>query len=308
MTMTKWNKKNTIFIMAPIGYARRCIEEKGIKVFSPYYGDDLPMRLLREICFRIPFLPKVVWYNKEILNNKYECINIIDVNITSHYLKWIKKIYPNAHINFLYDNMVGKARNIPPNKIPNSIDIWTYDDYDSRKYGIKLRKNYWLDEKIFGTRKKSEIDVFFVGCDKGRAERLLELEKKLQSMGVTTKFIITKDKRYSKKKSFYQDAISYSQVIDYDSRSRAILNITMENQEGVTMRDMESIAIGVKLITTNKNIVNKDLYNKNNVFILDVDDIEEIPNFLNSEYIDVLGDIKDAHTFEAMLDEITTRT
>ena len=79
----------------------------------------------------------------------------------------------------------------------------------------------------------------------------------------------------------------------------------MENQEGVTLRDMEAAAIGIKLLTTNKNIVNKDLYNRNNVFILGIQNIEEIPEFLDREYMDVLHKIKINHTFEAMLDEIT---
>lgn len=303
--MTIWNKRNTVFVMVPTGYARKSIEKKGVKVFSPYYGNNMPLRIFREVCFRLPMLPKVIWYNKDILREKYDFINIVDVNITTHYLNWIKKKYPKAQLNFLYDNMVGKARNIEPAKIPNGIRVWTYDDYDARKYGIKLFKNYWIREMIFKPKRDAEFDVFFVGKDKGRGERLLSLEKKLQEMGLKTKFIITKDKKNSKAKPYYQPAISYEQVIDIDTQSRAILNMTMNNQEGVTMRDMESVAIGTKLITTNKNIVNKDLYHKNNVFILDVDDFDRLPEFLEKECVDVWEHIKDKHTFEAMLNEIT---
>lgn len=303
--MIIWNKRNTVFIMAPTGYARKSIEEKGVKVFSPYYGNNMPLRIFREICFRLPVLPKVIWYNKDILREKYAFINIVDVNITTHYLNWIKKKYPKAQLNYLYDNMVGKARNIEPSKIPSGIRVWTYDDYDARKYGINLFENYWIREMIFKPKRDAEFDVFFVGKDKGRGERLLILEKKLKEMGLRTKFIITKDKKISKVKAYYQPAISYEQVIDIDTRSRAILNMTMSNQEGVTMRDMESVAIGTKLITTNKNIVNKDLYHKNNVFILDVDDFDRLPEFLEKEYVDVWERIKDKHTFDAMLNEIT---
>lgn len=274
-------------------------------MLSPYYGDNIPLRIFREICFRLPILPKAIWYNKEILKEKYEIINIIDVNITTHYLNWMKKKFPKTQLNFLYNNMVGKARNIEPAKIPKDIRIWTYDDYDARKYGIKLLENYWIREMIFRRKQSVEFDVFFVGKDKGRGENLLKLEKMLNEMGLKTKFIITKDGKFSKNKAYYEPSISYEQVIDFDTRSRAILNMTMEHQKGITMRDMESVAIGVKLITTNKNIVNKDLYHKNNVFILGVDEIDSLPNFLESEYIDVWESIKDKHTFEAMLNEIT---
>lgn len=304
--MKKWNKENVAFIMAQTDYARRGIEEKGVRVFSPYYGDNLPLRVFREICFRLPFLPKEIWYKKQILRRVYTHIVIIDVNITEHYLNWIKRKYPKAQVNFLYDNMVGKARNIEPSRIPNGIRIWTYDDFDAQKYGINLYYNYWIRDMIFQLKQNAEFDVSFVGKDKGRGKGLLHLEKELQKMGLKTKFVITKNGRLSLPKSYYQAPIPYEQVIELDTRSRAILNITMDNQKGVTMRDMESVAIGVKLITTNKNIVNKDLYNKRNVFILGVDDFEKLPEFLKSEYVDVLDSIKDKHTFEAMLDEITS--
>lgn len=117
--------------------------------------------------------------------------------------------------------------------------------------------------------------------------------------------LVKKDGKLSKEKPYYQKEITYDQIIDYDTRSRAILNMTMENQEGVTMRDMESVAIGVKLIATNRNIVNKDLYHKNNVFILGVDDLNDLPQFLRKDSVDVWNSIKENHTFEAMLNEIT---
>lgn len=303
--MVRWNKDNSIFIMAPTGFARRSIEEKGLRVFSPYYGDKLPLRIFREVCFRLPFLPKTIWYCKDILINNFMYINIIEINITVHYLNWIKKKFPNSQLNLIYDNMVGKARNIVPNKVPNKYRIWTYDDYDSRKYNMRLQKHYWIREMIYRSKRRPEYDVFFIGRDKGRGEELLELEKVLHKMHLKTKFIITKDGKIAKKKSYYQKAISYEEVLEYDTKSRAILNITMENQEGITMRDLEAVAIGIKLITTNKNIVNKDLYNRNNVFILGVDNLQNLPEFLNENYVDVIHDIGRNHTFAAMMDELT---
>ncbi len=304
--MPHWSRENTIFIMASTGYKRKSIEEEGMRVFSPYHGDKLLFRIFREACFRLPVLPKAIWYNKRILAEEgIHFINIIDVNITEHYLAWVRKKCPETQINYLYNNMVGKARNITPERIPDNIRVWTYDDYDSRKYKIRLTKKYWIYEMMLRAKQRPEFDVFFVGSDKGRGERLLQLEKNLHDLGLKTKFIIVKDGRLSRKKAYYQKPIPYEQVLDYDSKSRAILNVTMKNQEGVTMRDMEAVAIGVKLITTNKNIVRKDLYNRNNVFILGRDKLENLPEFIKGEYIDILPGIKNDHTFESMMDEIT---
>lgn len=302
-----WNANNTIYIMAPKGYARESVQKQGVCAVSPFYCDNMPFRPLRELCFRLPFLPKKIWYNKEVIQKQWKYIIIIDVNITKDYLNWVKRIFPEAQINFLYDNMIGKARNIIPRSIPQGIRVWTYDDYDSRKYNIMLYNNYWIKEIIMNYKKTKEIfDVFFVGKDKGRGEKLLKLEHKLNNMGLKTKMIITKDGKTSRKKWYHQDPIPYEKVLNYDTKSRAILNITMENQEGITMRDMEALTIGVKLVTTNKNIINKDLYHPNNVFVIGIDKFKDFKEFLSKEYVNMLDQIKEKHTFKAMMDEITS--
>ena len=306
--MKKWTKDNLIFIMASKGYNKSAITNKGIRVYHPYNEKNIISRIFREICFRIPFFPKTVWFNKKILKEEIAFINVYDVLITKKYLIWLKKHFPNCKINYMYNNMVGKARNLSPNLIPKGIDIWTYDDYDSRKYSINLYKNIWIHDDIYRDKQNPEYDIFFIGRDKGRGKKLISLENELEKRGLKTKFIITKNGRFSRKKSFYQDEIEYDAILDYDSKSRAILNYTMDNQEGITLRDMESVVIGVKLITTNKNIINKDIYNKNNVFILGVDNIEDINSFLSKEYVNVWDNIKYKHTFEAMIDEITNDT
>ena len=305
--MSNWNKNNTAFIMVSGGYGKTRLENEGFKVYSPYYGDDLPLRLLREICFRVPFFPKNIWYRKEIISKPYNFIIIYDVNITSYYLEWLQKTFPEAIIVFLYNNMVGKARNIKPSRIPKGIKIWTYDDYDAKKYGINLQNHDWIDDSLIEppTKEKS-IDVFFVGRDKGRGDLLIRLEKQFNAMGLKTKFIITKDKKYSFNKLYYQKPISYRLVLDYIARSKAVLNIPLVNQEGITLRDMESVAMGIKLITTNKNIVNKDIYDKRNVFILGVDLVDNLPSFLQSDTVNIIDSIRDKHSFAAMMDEITS--
>lgn len=52
----------------------------------------------------------------------------------------------------------------------------------------------------------------------------------------------------------------------------------------MTFRVFEAIGLNKKLITTNKDIINYDFYNPNNIFIWD-ENIKEIPkDFLNKEY------------------------
>ena len=298
-----WSTDNTVFVMVPWGYNSKPYEEKGFRVFSPYTDKSIVTRLIRELWFRLPGLPNRYWYNTCIIKNRPQYILINDPLITVDFLEWLHKELPSTQINLTYGNMVGKAKNLNPKEVPDYVRMWTYDDYDSRKYNIQLYPYCVSNGSI--NKKEPEYDVFFVGRDKGRGEWLLDFEKQLKAMGLKTKFIITKSRRVSKNKAYYQKEISYEEVLDYDSKSRAILNIVMENQEGVTMRDLEATSLNIKLITNNKNIVKKDIYNPKNVFVLGIDDLNSIVDFIRSNPDPIPEELFKKHSFEGRMDVIT---
>ncbi|MFH0709184.1 MAG: hypothetical protein V2A75_03165 [Pseudomonadota bacterium] len=63
-------------------------------------------------------------------------------------------------------------------------------------------------------------------------------------------------------------------------RSRAVLDVTNHEQSGLTMRVIENIAIGKKLVTTNINIEKEPFYNKNQVFLLGKDNMNRLKDFI----------------------------
>ena len=64
--------------------------------------------------------------------------------------------------------------------------------------------------------------------------------------------------------------------------SKAVLDIVQEGQIGLTIRTMETLCLHKKLITNNKDIVNYDFYNKNNIFIIGVDSFDDLKLFINT--------------------------
>ena len=304
--MEKANRDNTVIIMAATGgfsYDGFCSE--GYQVFSAYRPVSIAGRILREICFSTPFLPKTTWYNKAILQVEPLYIIVRDAIITKAYLKWLQRQFPNAQINFMYENMVGNARHLYPNQIPNGIRVWTYDSYDSNKYGLRLKKTSAYFPHFVKTPQKKQYDLLFIGRDKGRGENLLALERKLNACEVRTKFVITADGKYAKKKPYYEKKVPYETITEWLAQSRAVLNVTMENQRGITLRDLESLFNRIKLVTTNDAIVQADFYNKNNVFVLREDNWDKLPDFLNGQYDESVKIDDDLHSVDAMIQEMT---
>lgn len=299
----KLNKNDVLFITAETGYVKTGLEKSGYRVMHPYKYKTVVGRVVLEVLIRMK-LPQTIMFNRKILKTPYKYIIIQDSIVTRQFLDWIKKNYSDSKLIYQYTNMVGKAHHLLPDEIPTGIDIWTYDKHDSDKYGISLSSCGGYYTAFIGEKREKKYDVMYVGKDKGRADYILELKKKFEDMGLTTKFLIMPSTRVSKKKSFYSKPIPYEEVIKLVTESRAILNITLPDQQGATLRDYESMYNEVKLITTNKKINQFDFYKKENIFILDVDDYDSIYEFTNSPFKIISKEILDYYSLDAFVKEI----
>lgn len=67
-------------------------------------------------------------------------------------------------------------------------------------------------------------------------------------------------------------------------RSTAVLDVTNNRQSGMTMRTIENIYSGKKLITTNQNIAGESFYDNDQVYILDGDNYCGVKEFLKKNY------------------------
>ena len=94
------------------------------------------------------------------------------------------------------------------------------------------------------------------------------------------------DKRYFKTNisEFKFEQIDSNSVNLINQESKAIVDIQHPNQFGLTMRTIETIGSGKKLITTNKDIVNYDFYNPNNICVIDRENPVVPLDFLKSDY------------------------
>ena len=298
---------NVLIIMAGGGMMHDGFVASGYTVCQPYKDYNIYMRILRELNQLLHILKKDFFYDKKILKYHPKHILIYDPLITLDYLRWLKKIFPETSIHFLYRNMVGKAHHLKPEELPSWIDVWTYDGYDSRKYHIKQYDGFYFPVFCKPARKVKDIDVLFIGRDKGRAVFLLDLEKKLKMMGLKTKFIITKSTRCSFPKPFYQKMIPYNEICNLISRSKSILNVTMEFQEGLSIRDFEALFNATKLITTNKAINKTPFYCKNNIFILTQNNLNDIAHFLQTDIVHVEDSLLNKYTIESFIFQIIGR-
>lgn len=289
------SKNNEVALIHNVNnsYFREMMIRRGYKVFSAYKKKNIFLRQLRKkhLSSKLPFVN--MWFKIDLNElDKYQNIIIFDATLSHRFVEYINNKFPNKRLIFWYWNPVHKSIN--PNLLRNICELWTYSLYDSKKYNLNYNTTFYFSDmssKISQKNDYENYDIYFIGRDKGRYKKLINLKGKFNKLNLKSKFHIVPDKKILIfKKRNYKKAISYSKILDNISESKSILDITNKSKDGLTLRAMESIFFKKKLITNNYNIDKYDFYNSNNIFILGKDNIEELPDFLNSDY-NALDDI-----------------
>lgn len=203
-------------------------------------------------------------------------------------VKYIRYHFPHKRIIFWYWNPVVKTL-VPDSTIKKLCECWTFDPEDAKKYGLKLNTQFYFRSLVSVSKNENakQLGVYFVGKDKGRYAVLRSIEKQLHRQNVSTLFTITPDSKNNSVLKFvqsnrkeYSDFISYECVLENIKRSTAILDVVSDNQSGLTLRPLEALFFGKKLITNDASIKKCDFYTKDSVFVLGQDDINNLTAFL----------------------------
>ncbi len=190
-----------------------------------------------------------------------------------NYLENTKK--PNFRGILLIRNPLNnnhKVRLLLPRLEKHNVNIFTFDKVDAEKYGYRSYSQF--------ASKLSQVsdvpityDFSFVGRDKGRSEILNNLKSQLEGMGYRCNFDI---------RSSDQPNISYIDYLKVSLSATCMIEILQENQSGMTLRAIEAILYGRKLLTNNANIEKEQLYDASDILICD-DNLnrEKIHQFMN---------------------------
>ena len=83
-------------------------------------------------------------------------------------------------------------------------------------------------------------------------------------------YLVKQSKENIKTSIAYYPLLKYPQVLQLINRSSAILDITKNNQSGLTLRPLEALFFNKKLVTNNEDIIYHKIYKLNsaNIYIL----------------------------------------
>ena len=234
--------------------------------------------------------------------NSYDVFIVTSRRSAKYALKLIKKKTKNKkRIIIWYWNIVTKEELDPILYKKKGYEVWTFDSNDAEKYGMQYNNTYYFDN--FDLKNQDLYDIMYVGVEKkGRIDIINNVKKICDKYNLKYNFNIVRNPNYKSSYNIeYSDNLDYFEILKLVGKSKAILDLNNSNQVGLTLRPLEALFFQKKLITNNKNIINYDFYSSDNIFILDVDSISDLPEFLNKKYKKIEKKIIEKYVFSNWL-------
>lgn len=234
------------------------------------------------------------FYNKFLLrsrisvkaNEDYDYVLVIHGEyVDKKILELLRQFFKKAKlIAYHWDSFNHNSNGLLTSKLYDAVYSFDRSDVKKMKNIVYLPlfhtiENIELPEKI-----KEERDLLFVGVDySDRITIIKEMVNKCNQLSLKfDNYLISSKISYFRKKVSFQkryrnvvlddfrfSKISYNDFLDMIRTSKCVLDINMERQAGLTMRTIEVLALGKKLITTNEWIKDEPFYNETLICVID---------------------------------------
>ncbi len=165
--------------------------------------------------------------------------------------------------------------------------VLTFDPGDAQRYQLPLVNQVYRRVDEYIKPAVPDFDIYFLGKNKGRFQALGDLGERLMEQGIRTHFLMVGESGvdYPERPAvnILRQEVTYLENIATINRSRCLLELTQANQAGLTIRCMEAMFFGKKLITSNPLVKKLPFYHPDAFFVLGQDDLSGIGDFLDAD-------------------------
>ncbi len=212
--------------------------------------------------------------------------------ITPSFMQELRHRLPKARFT-IYQWDSQKHNNYLP-LLPYFDHALTFDPIDAVSFRLKYLPLFYTDayKKIAEASNAKEYGIAFFGAyhsDRLSIVKQIDMESKRHGLKFYHHIFITKFSLFralllrkimlSDLKYLKTFTVSSSVIHDIYSKTKAVLDIEMTHQNGLTIRTLEVLGSNLKLLTTNATIRNEPFFDTNRIVILNRSAIEISPDF-----------------------------
>ncbi len=281
--------------------------EKEIKKELEYLGADVefyaekPYSIFYRVSKQISIkLQKKV--ERDYLNYVLSNVNNFDVFflirgeiVTEDFLRTLKQKNPNAiFIMYQWDSIKNNPNYVYLIKYFDKVS--TFDMVDAKTLNINYLPLFYSKKyENLELSDDKKYDIAFFGSYHGdRLEVVKNVSQECERLGLDFKYHLFIPKltllksilflkiRLNDLKYLNINSVSINDIVKNYKITKAVLDIESPNQNGLTMRTIEVLGGGLKLITTNKKILDEDIYNESNILVINRQQIKIDKEFLDN--------------------------
>lgn len=233
-------------------------------------------------------------------DNKYDIVFLLLPFFSFDCLQNLRNDHPQAKfILYLWDAANGYIRKgINISDYLGCFDkAYTFDRQDAIQYGINYLPLFCV--RKFQNLKQNEVEwnnVYMVGnlANFRRYDAIKQFEEYCKKQQISFNWYLKGTLRKNIKvllqgkslKYLHTSSISNNTFIDMMQRSSTVFDFANHIQDGYTMRVMENLCAGKKIITNNRNVLNEPFYSPDRFFVYDDLDFNGVKEFLKTPLSD----------------------
>jgi|WetSurMetagenome_2_1015567.scaffolds.fasta_scaffold183683_1 hypothetical protein len=320
---------DTLFICSSFfGYAReirRQLESRGrhVALFEDRPATDSLTKVLIRLAPALVRAKAEAYFDDIIAKLKDQPIKDVLVikgeALSPAAISRIRAAFPGARFTlYFWDSY----RNMPadsPEKVALFDHVFTFDPEDAAAdRRMRYRPLFFLGEYAERREVPQDIDVLFVGTV--HTDRYAVLRRIAQSLPPDMHFekvlyfparwlywvrsLAAPALLWADRRDLYFTPKTKNEIAELIARSRIVVDIVASHQSGYTMRAIEILGAGHKLITTNPEMANADFFNPANIAIVDRMAPRVPDAFLNAPYEPPPPEVLRRYSLEGWLDEV----
>lgn len=218
-------------------------------------------------------------------------------SVSAQTLRRMRAHFPRAHIVFYtWDSLGNKPFAVA--KLPLYDQCFSFDPADAARYGMRSRPLFFTRGFERPTPGTFRFDISFIGTI--HSDRYLVVRSVAARLPPGTRSdwylylqapwmywarrIFTRQLEGASRGEFRFQPLARPTVQDIYFASRSILDVEHPRQHGLTMRTIETLGSGTKLITTNAAVREYDFFDPRNICVIDRADPRIDPDFLETPY------------------------
>lgn len=262
------------------------------------------------------YYEQIVWQHS---TEVYDYVLIVKCDMVSEQtINLLRHTYPGAklclHVWDSLDNIPG---------IEEKINLFDYASSFDRKDCLEDTRLHFrplfFSKEFERNDSKKEYDIAFCGTIHSDRYAIVKKVKKwceengrlfysfpyLQSKFVFYFYrLVNKSFRGTTINDFAYTKKTQTEIAQIEASSSVILDIQHPAQTGLTMRTIEMIGLGKKIITTNSDIINYDLYRQSNVCVIERENISIPDEFISSDYEPLEESIREKYSLDCWIFDV----